>query len=265
MTTRVSLRPGELDELVTTAAEELGVCTRPVVVRRTDTVTGETHAVGVRCGTTRAQVCRPCAERNRAVRIDQARDGWHLTEEPDVPPAVRSAPADPRRVRSTRRRQDVPDLPTVPMRATTLGRTFPTPDGKVYRPSTFATLTMPSYGPVGPDGAPVDPGTYDYRRAARDAVHFGALVDRFWQNLRRACGWPVQYFAAVEPQKRLAPHLHAAIRGTTPRRLIRQVVALGAALEKLEPLVPKIVIARLKKMQKRGINLRGLDPDTPAT
>ncbi len=43
---------------------------------------------------------------------------------------------------------------------------------------------------------------YDYRRAARDAVHFAALVDRCWQNLRRCVGWDVQYFATVEPQKR---------------------------------------------------------------
>ena len=50
----------------------------------------------------------------------------------------------------------------------------------------------------------------------------------------------------------------------TSSSLIRQVVALGADLEKLEPLVPKNVIARLKKMQKRGIDLRRLDPDTPA-
>src|SRR4026207_1618568 len=45
----------------------------------------------------------------------------------------------------------------------------------------------------------------------------------------------------------------------TSSSLIRQVVALGADLEKLEPLVPKAVIARLKKMQRRGINLRALD------
>ena len=86
------------------------------------------------------------------------------------------------------------------MATTTLGRTFDTPDGKTFRPSMFVTLTLPSYGRVGPDGAPLDPRSYDYRRAARDAMHFGELVDRFWQNLRRACGWPVQYFAAVEPQ-----------------------------------------------------------------
>src|SRR5439155_7637369 len=51
----------------------------------------------------------------------------------------------------------------------------------------------------------------------------------------------------------------------TSSSLIRQVVSLGADLEKLEPLVPKNVISRLKRMQKKGINLRALDPDTPAT
>ncbi len=225
--TTAEIRPasGVLRELVTAAAEETGVCVRPLVVRRTDNLTGETKAIGIRCGSTRAEACRPCAERNREIRMDQAREGWHLTEEPDVTAIVRGPSEEPRRVRSTRRRQDVPDLPAVPMASSTLGRTYESPDGKVFRPSTFATLTMPSYGRVGPDGAPLDPEGYDYRRAARDAIHFGALVDRFWQNLRRACGWPVQYFAAVEPQKRLAPHLHAAIRGTMPRALIRQVVA----------------------------------------
>ena len=56
-------------------------------------------------------------------------------------------------------------------------------------------------------------------------MHFPKLVDRFWQNLRRAVGWKVQYFAALEPQRRLAPHLHAAIRGAIPRALLRQVIA----------------------------------------
>ncbi|WP_433423581.1 replication initiator [Microtetraspora malaysiensis] len=83
---------------------------------------------------------------------------------------------------------------------------------------------MPSYGRVR-DGVPVDPGTYDYRRAARDALHFSKLVDRFVQNLRRVAGFDVQYFATVEPQKRLAPHVHMAARGTLPRAEIRQIVA----------------------------------------
>ena len=50
------------------------------------------------------------------------------------------------------------------------------------------------------------------------------LVDRFVQNLRRCAGYRVQYFAAVEPQARLAPHLHVAIRGAIPRALLRQVI-----------------------------------------
>ncbi|MEV4390846.1 replication initiator [Nonomuraea sp. NPDC049607] len=130
----------------------------------------------------------------------------------------------PKRVRSTRRRQDAPDLPKRKMASTTLGRTFEAGDGKVYRPSLFVTLTLPSYGKVR-DGVPVDPETYDYRRAARDALHFSKLVDRFVQNLRRVAGYDVQYFATVEPQKRLAPHLHMAIRGTLPRSEVKQIAA----------------------------------------
>jgi len=132
----------------------------------------------------------------------------------------------PRRVRSTRRRQDAPNLPRLPVADRTTGRTFEAPDGRrTYLPSTFLTLTLPSYGRMYADGSPVDPAGYDYRRAARDAIHFGDLVDRLWQNLRRATGWNVQYFAAVEPQRRGAPHLHAAVRGTIPRKLLRQVAA----------------------------------------
>ncbi|MET9344759.1 replication initiator [Nonomuraea sp. NPDC003804] len=129
-----------------------------------------------------------------------------------------------RRVRSTRRRQDAPALPKRVMRATTLGRTFTGRDGKVFRPSLFVTLTLPSYGRV-KDGAPVDPDGYDYQRAARDALHFAKLVDRLVQNLRRVAGFEVQYFASVEPQRRLAPHLHMAIRGTIPRAELRRVIA----------------------------------------
>ncbi|MDH2426939.1 replication initiator [Sphaerisporangium sp. TRM90804] len=132
--------------------------------------------------------------------------------------------AVPKRKRSTRRRQDAPDLPKRTKRSTTLGRTFTGSDGKVYRPSLFVTLTLPSYGRVS-NGAPVDPDAYDYRRAARDALHFSKLVDRFVQNLRRVAGYDVQYFASVEPQKRLAPHLHMAVRGTMPRAEIKAIVA----------------------------------------
>ena len=89
----------------------------------------------------------------------------------------------------------------------------------------FITLTCPSYGKVGEGGTPVDRGSYDYTRAARDALHFAALFDRFIQNLRRVLGYDVQYFATIEPQKRLAPHVHIAIRGTVSRAELRQIIA----------------------------------------
>jgi Replication initiator protein, pSAM2 len=50
-------------------------------------------------------------------------------------------------------------------------------------------------------------------------------LDRFWQNLRRAEGWNVQYFGAVEPQRRLAPHAHFAARGSFPKAVLRAVTA----------------------------------------
>jgi replication initiator protein RepSA len=84
---------------------------------------------------------------------------------------------------------------------------------------------MPVLRPVGEDGAPADPDTYDYTRAARDALHFAALFDRFIQNLRRSTGYDLQYFAAIEPQRRLAPHVHLAIRGTISRAELREVIA----------------------------------------
>jgi hypothetical protein len=130
-----------------------------------------------------------------------------------------------RRSRSTRRRQDAPQLPKRPVTARTTGRVFTAPDGKAYRPSMFLTLTCDTYGRVRDDGTPADPGSYDYRRAARDAIHFPALFDRLIQNLRRYLGYDVQYFAAIEPQKRLAPHAHIAFRGAISRGDLRQVIA----------------------------------------
>ena len=129
------------------------------------------------------------------------------------------------RHRSTRRRQDAPALPRRKISPRTTGKVYTAPDGRMFRPSMFLTLTCDSYGKVLEDGTPADPGSYDYRRAARDAIHFAALVDRFIQNLRRFLGYEVQYFAAVEPQKRLAPHVHLAIRGTVSRADLRQVLA----------------------------------------
>lgn len=113
-----------------------------------------------------------------------------------------------------------------------MGRTFTAADGTSYRPSMFVTLTLGSYGRVVSGkpgrhvpgaGTPLHPGTYDYRRAAVEAMFFARLVDRWVQNLRRCAGFVVQYFGAIESQRRLAPHIHLALRGAIPRQVIRQV------------------------------------------
>ena len=239
-------------------------------------------SVMVPCGTTLASICPPCADRAKALRAAQCREGWHLEDEPDLTPAAPdelqefwltmraeaqlrrdqagAAGQDTtdydelideldieitragirgkvttnyssdgkqrsRRSRSTRRRQDAAPLPARKIAPRTTGRLYTSPDGKKYRPSMFLTLTCDSYGKVLDDGIPADPGSYDYTRAARDAIHFAALFDRFIQNLRRVLGYEAQYFGGVEPQKRLAPHIHLAVRGSVPRPLLRQVLA----------------------------------------
>jgi hypothetical protein len=232
-------------ESLTEVAEANGVCIRPVVHEVYDTVTGHTQLVPTPCGATRDSKCPPCARKNRILRMQQCREGWHLEEEPEDPgpgpdPADDQADGDgdnenndsddgedkpTRRKRSTRRRQDTPDLPRLPLEDRTVGKAFTTPTGRTYRPSMFATFTLPSYGRVWSDGTPVDAEAYNYRRAALDALHFPKLIDRFWQNLRRAVGYKVQYFAVVEPQRRLAPHLHAAVRGAISRKVFKQVAA----------------------------------------
>jgi hypothetical protein len=69
-------------------AEASGGCLRPVQLRRTDTVTGETISMMVPCGATLASICPPCAERAKALRAAQCREGWHLEDEPDLAPAA---------------------------------------------------------------------------------------------------------------------------------------------------------------------------------
>ncbi|WP_432509334.1 replication initiator [Kineococcus auxinigenes] len=236
-------------EMALTLAESAGVCVRPLLRKVTDRATGDVTCVPIPCGSTRESKCPACAAKAWRLRMHQCREGWHRTDDPlellnpaeaelPVPEGVPGDESDTddaeeeaeeegeeRRTRSTRRRQDVPDLPRVPMERRTVGRTFrDAKTGRVYQPSMFVTVTLPSYGRIVPGrGVPEDPRSYDYRRAALDALHFPKVVDRFWQNLRRVAGYQVQYFASVEPQKRLAPHLHAAIRGAIPRATLRQV------------------------------------------
>ncbi|WP_298457886.1 replication initiator [uncultured Cellulomonas sp.] len=238
-------RPAIGDDVVRELAIEQAVCVRPVVRRVTDRATGVVTTVAIRCGSTRESRCPSCASNARRLRMTQCAEGWHAAVEPAVDPATvehaggpDSCPAEEndageqedvgdevaRQTRSTRRRADAPDLPTRPVENRTVGRTFTAPDGKMYQPSMFVTLTLPSYGKVRPfTGAPVDPARYDYRRAALDALHFSKLLDRWVQNLRRCAGYRAQYFGAVEAQRRLAPHFHVAIRGAIPRATLRAV------------------------------------------
>jgi hypothetical protein len=57
-------------------AEASGGRLLPVQLRRTDTATGETVSVMVPCGVTLASICPPCAERAKALRAAQCREGW---------------------------------------------------------------------------------------------------------------------------------------------------------------------------------------------
>ena len=232
--TSVLSGPALNPQMVRELAISQRVCIRPLLRRVLDRETGNEDHVAIRCGSTLEAVCPPCARKAQVLRMHQCQEGWHRTDEPESTRPTESPSdelpqsedeASDRQVRSTRRRQDAADLPRVPQEDRTVGRVFAAPDGREYRPSMFLTLTMPSYGPVTATGAPAEPGTYNYRRQALDTLHFARLVDRFWQNLRRCAGYRVQYFAAVEPQRRLAPHLHAAVRGAIPRQLLRQVVS----------------------------------------
>jgi len=234
-------------DVVRDYAAEAGVCVRPLLRTVTDRATGQSSTVVIRCGSTRESRCPPCAAKARRLRMQQCAEGWHLADDPLPPPEQSSGQDeqqvetdDPeqagngssRRVRSTRRRSDAADLPKVPQEHRSVGRTFSAPDGTTYRPSMFVTLTLGSYGKVIPGrkrvrvpgaGAPVRPADYDYRRAAVEAMFFTRLFDRWVQNLRRCAGFKVQYFGAIEPQRRMAPHIHVAMRGAIPRATIRAV------------------------------------------
>ena len=63
-------------------------------------------------------------------------------------PRQRPAKRTNRRHRSTRRRQDAPDLPRRPVEPRTIGKIYTAADGTTYRPSMFLTLTCDSYGRV---------------------------------------------------------------------------------------------------------------------
>ena len=108
------------------------------------------------------------------------------------------------------------------MEKRTLGREFA---GR-FRPSMFVTLTLRHLRPGARRRHAGRPG-----RATTTGGRLGTRCTspRWWTGGGRTCaacvGWDVQYFATVEPQKRCAPHLHAAIRGSIPHEVLRQVTA----------------------------------------
>jgi hypothetical protein len=103
------------------------VCVRLLLRRVTDRETGDVQRVVIPCGSTREAVCHACAEKARRLRMQQCVEGWHLEKDPleadegvdsmaddqdaEVEPLAESRP---RRVRSTRRRSDVDELPRTP-------------------------------------------------------------------------------------------------------------------------------------------------------
>jgi len=60
-----------------------GVCVRPVMHEVYDTVTKSTQLIPTPCGATRERKCPPCAQKNRRLRMQQCREGWHLDHEPE--------------------------------------------------------------------------------------------------------------------------------------------------------------------------------------
>lgn len=200
-------------DMIQELALKEGVCIRPVLHQVTDVQTGQTITVVMACRATRESRCPSCAAAARKVRIQQCAEGWHLEQEPQLDTGTEESDDDdvdadladdnplerpdegeaPRRIRSTRRRSEAPDLPVQPVENRTIGQVYEGNLGRRYRPSMFVTLTLPSYGAIVPGrGVPVDPDEYDYRTAALDAMHFTKLLDRWIQNLRRCAGYKVQ-------------------------------------------------------------------------
>jgi hypothetical protein len=97
----------------------------------------------------------------------------------------------------TRRRQDPPDLPRRKVTLRTIGKKYNSTDGKTFCPSMSITLTCPGYGRVREDGTPAHAATYHYLRAARDALHFAALFDRFVEAGRRVVPIPAMIIPVI--------------------------------------------------------------------
>jgi hypothetical protein len=113
---------------------------KELMAARADLVAAYTECKANGDGISCEQISESIAELDAALRV--AGVGGRLTPLDTPPKPVK---------RSTRRRQDAPELPRRPVDKRTVGRVFA---GR-YRPSTFLTLTLDSYGRVDSDGAAV--------------------------------------------------------------------------------------------------------------
>ena len=59
------------------------MCRRPLAMVGYDSI-GAAKYVGAPCKSTMECVCPACAAKARALRIHQAREGWHIQEEPVI-------------------------------------------------------------------------------------------------------------------------------------------------------------------------------------
>ena len=153
------------------------------------------------------------------LRMQQCAEGWHRDHEPDPPtdqrPGRRRRPGPAARHRgfgggSAGTVDPAPAGRSGPAAGgsedRTIGQTLTAPDGTVYRPSMFLTLTLPSYGPIiSGTGTPGSPA-----RTTIGARRWTHCISRSWstgsgRTSAVAAGYRVQYFAALEPLKDSPP------------------------------------------------------------
>ena len=161
-------------DMIRAVAVANGVCVRPIMQRLVDTLTGREQLVPIDCGSTQDRKCPTCAERNRRLRMQQCREGWHTTEE-TLPPLPEpddnddeaedeDEPEDGRRrlqLGGCGRRGGVRTCRTCPGFRSSTGRSggrSPATTARLYRPSMFVTTTLGSYGRGAPRWDPGRPG-----------------------------------------------------------------------------------------------------------
>ena len=150
----------------------------------------------ISCGSTREDRCPPSADRGSGCASSSAARAGTSTPNPNTARPRRRRPGPGRRGRGggddggcgrPGAGRTPPTCPPGDGGPTSAGHS---PPGRQDLPALDVRHPDPAVLWAGHRrGGPVDPGSYDYRRAALDALHFPKLVDRFWQNLRRCAGY----------------------------------------------------------------------------